>query len=608
MSEKDVLQKIVEGIDINSEDELEFHDAVDSKTADAGENFKEKEGEQSIEAIVNLNDSPEEENQLLENKQKEDNVDSKRTISTRRNKKDSSNEEETIENIQSLLNTGDELCKAISESTKESHELSDESEITEQVDKSGVFISISSNDNEAYLSEEGNTELTKNPLDPSPEIPQVMLDQLDLKKFPNLKIGESQLSSETKNKKGTEHEKKNNAKLLAELQKRMDLRKAKQTKSQENSKNNNVESDKEEVYTPGMEIPRKRGRPRKVPATPVEPGPVNTKFKLVTEPDSKKGTIKVFAKPVKIKDDSDDSESEVEEEPEVVVPRARSSRKIKLTDKFKTFVAQEKVIKEILSDENDVDNSKIPPLKSFDIKSEPTPKKSTPATPKGKPKSEVQIKLKNTNKGKESTDGKDTETDNEDETENSEEEENQKNRRGRTLRKSAKRANASMKKNDTKPAKKSKKVLMSESELSDGYEVVDDEDMDPDFDDADIRSDLSALSHELDDLINDGLDDDDDLSFNDTQSTNPRTVLEMMQDVFKMMPTWNLHILPNTNTFCIAQIVRGVNGVPSLKKSIEMDLDFNVKVYVHQLHCKKFDGVYDSEDRLIELLQLVDAM
>jgi hypothetical protein len=36
MSEKDVLQKIVEGIDINSEDELEFHDAVDSKTADAG--------------------------------------------------------------------------------------------------------------------------------------------------------------------------------------------------------------------------------------------------------------------------------------------------------------------------------------------------------------------------------------------------------------------------------------------------------------------------------------------------------------------------------------------------------------------------------------------
>uniref|UniRef100_A0A8D9DXX4 Uncharacterized protein n=1 Tax=Cacopsylla melanoneura TaxID=428564 RepID=A0A8D9DXX4_9HEMI len=140
-----------------------------------------------------------------------------------------------------------------------------------------------------------------------------------------------------------------------------------------------------------------------------------------------------------------------------------------------------------------------------------------------------------------------------------------------------------------------RKELISESELSDDYEAVDDEDRDPDFDHGDIGSDVSEGLFELETTL-------------ERSTTDTRTVVDLMNDVFKLMPTWNVHILPHTDNFCMAQIIRGVNGVPMLKKCIEMDHDFNVKVYVHQIHYKKYDGVYDSEEHLIELLQLVDAM
>lgn len=87
-----------------------------------------------------------------------------------------------------------------------------------------------------------------------------------------------------------------------------------------------------------------------------------------------------------------------------------------------------------------------------------------------------------------------------------------------------------------------------------------------------------------------------------------KTVYDLVQNVFEQMPSWNLHIIPDTNSFCIAQVSRGRMGIPILKKSIELSAEFSAKVYVHQLHCKKYDGVYDTESKILSLIREIDAL
>lgn len=87
-----------------------------------------------------------------------------------------------------------------------------------------------------------------------------------------------------------------------------------------------------------------------------------------------------------------------------------------------------------------------------------------------------------------------------------------------------------------------------------------------------------------------------------------KTVYELVQNVFEQIPSWNLHIIPDTNSFCIAQVSRGRMGIPILKKSIELNAEFAAKVYVHQLHCKKYDGVYDTENKILSLIREIDAL
>ncbi|KAK7575931.1 hypothetical protein V9T40_012217 [Parthenolecanium corni] len=92
------------------------------------------------------------------------------------------------------------------------------------------------------------------------------------------------------------------------------------------------------------------------------------------------------------------------------------------------------------------------------------------------------------------------------------------------------------------------------------------------------------------------------------EKLNRLGVYDLVQDLFDRRPSWNLHIMPDTNTFCIAQLGRGRMGMPVLRKSVEISDDFAAKIFVHQLHCKKYDGVYDTESKLNSLIGDIDSL
>uniref|UniRef100_A0A1B6MP91 Uncharacterized protein n=1 Tax=Graphocephala atropunctata TaxID=36148 RepID=A0A1B6MP91_9HEMI len=88
-----------------------------------------------------------------------------------------------------------------------------------------------------------------------------------------------------------------------------------------------------------------------------------------------------------------------------------------------------------------------------------------------------------------------------------------------------------------------------------------------------------------------------------------RTIYDLMNEISLQYPSWNLHIIPETNAFCIAQVTKGRLGLPTLKKCIELDpIGYNAKVYIHQYHIKRFDGVYDSEESIIALIQEINSI
>lgn len=88
-----------------------------------------------------------------------------------------------------------------------------------------------------------------------------------------------------------------------------------------------------------------------------------------------------------------------------------------------------------------------------------------------------------------------------------------------------------------------------------------------------------------------------------------RTIYDLINDISLQRPSWNLHIVPETNAFCIAQVTKGRLGLPTLKKCIELDPDeYSAKVYIHQYHIKRFDGVYDSEDAILGLIEEIDSI
>uniref|UniRef100_A0A1B6CW33 Uncharacterized protein n=1 Tax=Clastoptera arizonana TaxID=38151 RepID=A0A1B6CW33_9HEMI len=99
-----------------------------------------------------------------------------------------------------------------------------------------------------------------------------------------------------------------------------------------------------------------------------------------------------------------------------------------------------------------------------------------------------------------------------------------------------------------------------------------------------------------------------DIDESNVEEKRQRTIYDLMAEINLIYPSWNLHIMPDTNSFCIAQVSRGRIGIPILKKCIELDESYNAKVYVHQYHCKRFDGQYDSEESIIALIHEINAL
>jgi len=92
-----------------------------------------------------------------------------------------------------------------------------------------------------------------------------------------------------------------------------------------------------------------------------------------------------------------------------------------------------------------------------------------------------------------------------------------------------------------------------------------------------------------------------------SKDPQPRTIYELMNEIALQYPSWNLHIIPENSSFCIAQVTKGRLGLPTLKKCIELNPDsYNAKVYIHQYHIKRFDGVYDSEESILALFNEIN--
>ncbi|XP_065207061.1 uncharacterized protein LOC135836266 [Planococcus citri] len=90
------------------------------------------------------------------------------------------------------------------------------------------------------------------------------------------------------------------------------------------------------------------------------------------------------------------------------------------------------------------------------------------------------------------------------------------------------------------------------------------------------------------------------------KADEPKTIYNIMEEIFDSLPHWNIHVIPENKSFCLAQISLGRNGIPALKKSIEINAEFKAKVYIHQLHCRRYDGIYDTESKIRKLIQDVD--
>lgn len=96
---------------------------------------------------------------------------------------------------------------------------------------------------------------------------------------------------------------------------------------------------------------------------------------------------------------------------------------------------------------------------------------------------------------------------------------------------------------------------------------------------------------------------------NEIEEAPVRTIYDVMNEVFLEYPSWNLHIIPETSAFCIAQVTKGRLGLPTLKKCIELDpVTYSAKVYIHQYHIKRFDAVYDGEESILALIREIDSI
>lgn len=88
---------------------------------------------------------------------------------------------------------------------------------------------------------------------------------------------------------------------------------------------------------------------------------------------------------------------------------------------------------------------------------------------------------------------------------------------------------------------------------------------------------------------------------------NALTMYDLMQDISVERPTWNIHVTSDGQAFCLAQ-VDVVDNVPVMKKVIEIDLDYNAKVFVGGTVLPEFDGKYSGYEDIRQLIYVVDRL
>ncbi|KAL1123146.1 hypothetical protein AAG570_002233 [Ranatra chinensis] len=94
----------------------------------------------------------------------------------------------------------------------------------------------------------------------------------------------------------------------------------------------------------------------------------------------------------------------------------------------------------------------------------------------------------------------------------------------------------------------------------------------------------------------------------DKDSSTFTTIYDLVQSISLELPSWNLHVLEDTDSFCIAHVVRGPAGIPVMKKIIEIDGEYNVKVYIDQSLRNEYQGVYNSYESIRNLILTLDTL
>ncbi|KAK9505592.1 hypothetical protein O3M35_009604 [Rhynocoris fuscipes] len=74
------------------------------------------------------------------------------------------------------------------------------------------------------------------------------------------------------------------------------------------------------------------------------------------------------------------------------------------------------------------------------------------------------------------------------------------------------------------------------------------------------------------------------------------------------LPKWTCHTLPENSVICLLLLERETNGTYDVKKSIEIDANFNANIYVDKKLVNEYCGIYDSYESIKNLIYQVELL
>ncbi|VVC30903.1 Hypothetical protein CINCED_3A009031 [Cinara cedri] len=83
---------------------------------------------------------------------------------------------------------------------------------------------------------------------------------------------------------------------------------------------------------------------------------------------------------------------------------------------------------------------------------------------------------------------------------------------------------------------------------------------------------------------------------------------DLIQELTKTMPSWNLSIVTNPKRYVISQMSINIYGVPSANKSIVLDRYFRASVYINQSLEYKYSKHYTTAVEIVNLIKELDSL